>query len=157
MTPSIGDCLFLEAGTVHAIGADLLIFEIQQTSDITFRLYDWDRIDAATGLPRQLHVEEALRCSHFAGSPCMPVQAQQQGDHEVLVDCAYFRLTRQVITQPTKVGRPGVCQGLVVLAGKGEFAGDPIRRGEVALIPAALGQALLVPTEPMTILNCSLG
>src|SRR5207248_6729631 len=72
-TPSPGDCVFLEAGTVHAIGCDLLLFEVQQTSDITYRLYDWDRIDAKTKQPRQLHVEEALACADFHRGPCYPV------------------------------------------------------------------------------------
>jgi mannose-6-phosphate isomerase len=47
--PHPGDCFFLEAGTVHAIGAETLLFEVQQTSDITYRLYDWDRVDPKTG------------------------------------------------------------------------------------------------------------
>ena len=47
-TPNPGDCVFLDAGTVHAIGADVFLFEVQQTSDITYRLYDWDRVDAKT-------------------------------------------------------------------------------------------------------------
>ena len=60
-TPIAGDCVFLRAGTVHAIGADILLFEVQQTSDITYRLYDWDRVDAKTGRPRQLHIDDGLR------------------------------------------------------------------------------------------------
>ena len=72
-TPEPGDCVFLEAGTVHAIGANILLFEVQQTSDITYRLYDWDRVDAKTGQPRQLHIEDGLACADFARGPCPPV------------------------------------------------------------------------------------
>ena len=57
-TPKPGDCVFLEAGTVHAIGANLLLFEVQQTSDATFRLFDWNRCDS-NGVSRTLHLEEA--------------------------------------------------------------------------------------------------
>src|SRR5207245_1012580 len=97
-TPSPGDCVFLEAGTVHAIGADILLFEVQQTSDITYRLYDWDRVDAKTGKSRQLHVDEGLSCADFARGPCPPVSptmAVREGvRREVLVNCEYFTLKR---------------------------------------------------------------
>jgi mannose-6-phosphate isomerase len=57
--PAVGDCVFIPAGTVHALGAGLLVAEIQQTSNITFRLFDWNRL-GADGRPRPLHVEEGL-------------------------------------------------------------------------------------------------
>ena len=53
-TPKPGDGVFLPAGTVHALGGDIVVFEIQQNSDVTFRLYDWDHVDAKTGQPRAL-------------------------------------------------------------------------------------------------------
>src|SRR5439155_25585440 len=92
-TPSPGDCVFLEAGTVHAIGADILLFEVQQTSDITYRLYDWDRVDSKTGKPRDLHVEDGLACTDFDRGPCYPVHPHvEERDgvrHEALVSCNY--------------------------------------------------------------------
>src|SRR5262249_28947653 len=92
-TPKSGDCGFLEAGTVHAIGANILLFEVQQTSDITYRLYDWDRVDAKTGQPRQLHVDAALECADFARGPCRPVsprmKASERTRREGLVNCQY--------------------------------------------------------------------
>lgn len=57
-----GQCYYLPSGTVHALGAGVLVAEVQTPSDVTYRLYDWDRIDANTGRPRDLHVEEALAC-----------------------------------------------------------------------------------------------
>ena len=57
-----GDAALVRAGTVHALGAGLLAAEIQQTSDVTYRLYDWDRM-GTDGQPRQLHIEQALRCA----------------------------------------------------------------------------------------------
>jgi hypothetical protein len=69
LTPKPGDAVFLRAGTVHSLGGDLVVFEIQQNSDVTFRLYDWDHIDAKTGKPRALQVDEAMACIDFAEGP----------------------------------------------------------------------------------------
>lgn len=60
-----GDTLFLPSGRVHALGKGIVIFEIQQNSDTTFRVFDWNRVDAATGKPRELHVKESLECIDF--------------------------------------------------------------------------------------------
>ncbi len=65
-TPKPGDGVLLAAGTVHSLGGGVVVFEIQQNSDVTFRLYDWDHVDAKTGQPRALHVEQALSCIDFA-------------------------------------------------------------------------------------------
>src|SRR5262249_48288046 len=63
-----GDCLFIPAGTVHAIGEGIVLAEVQQASDVTFRLFDWNRVDSQ-GKPRALHVEEALKSTNFARGP----------------------------------------------------------------------------------------
>ena len=65
-TPKPGDAVFLPAGTVHSLGGDIVVFEVQQNSDVTFRLYDWDHVDARTGQPRALQVDQALACIDFA-------------------------------------------------------------------------------------------
>ena len=65
-TPKPGDGVFIPAGTVHALGGDVVVFEVQQNSDVTFRLYDWDHVDAKTGQPRPLQVDQALACIDFA-------------------------------------------------------------------------------------------
>src|SRR5436305_8108749 len=72
--PRPGDCLFLPAGTVHAVGGGVLMAEVQQTSDATFRLFDWNRVDAS-GRSRQLHIEEALACIDWKRGPVNPVRA----------------------------------------------------------------------------------
>jgi mannose-6-phosphate isomerase len=66
--PKPGDAVFLPAGTVHSLGGGVLVFEVQQNSDVTFRLYDWDHVDARTGQPRPLQVSQALACIDFANS-----------------------------------------------------------------------------------------
>src|SRR5271163_3453861 len=74
IVPRPGDCLFLPSGTVHAVGGGVLIAEVQQTSDATFRLFDWNRRDAG-GKARTLHVEEALACIDWKAGPVRPVRA----------------------------------------------------------------------------------
>ncbi|MBN9517913.1 class I mannose-6-phosphate isomerase, partial [bacterium] len=116
-TPNPGDCVFLEAGTVHAIGADILMFEVQQTCDITYRLYDWDRVDAKTKKPRELHVEHGLACADFARGPCPPVTPARHGPRERLVGCPYFTFDRHLGDDPFRVGTPGACQAVVCVGG----------------------------------------
>ena len=65
---NIGDCHLIPAGTAHSIGAGLLIAEIQQPSDTTYRIFDWDRIDTKTGKPRELHIKDAIESIHFDSS-----------------------------------------------------------------------------------------
>jgi mannose-6-phosphate isomerase len=162
--PQPGDCVFLEAGTVHAIGANVLLFEVQQTSDITYRLYDWDRIDAKTGKPRQLHIDEGLACANFASGPCPPVQPKpttREGvREESLVDCRYFSLQRRTSRIPFHVGLPGKCRAVVWIAGSGELESRnqsyPISKGDVYLLPAEVGECQCIPSGEITVLECGL-
>src|SRR4051812_46424352 len=140
--PEPGDCVFLEAGTVHAIGADILLFEVQQTSDITYRLYDWDRVDAKTGKPRDLHVDDGLACADFGKGPCHPVRSRG-GERERLVTCGYFTLDRVTSGRSFTVGAAGQCRVVVCVAGRGELnwrgARSPLTTGDVLLLPAEVG------------------
>ncbi len=162
--PNPGDCVFLEAGTVHAIGANVLLFEVQQTSDITYRLYDWDRVDAKTGKPRQLHIDEGLACANFASGPCPAVRPKtttvEGVREERLVDCRYFSLERRTSQVPFKVGQPGRCRAIVVISGKGELESGGkryrISRGDVYLLPAEVGECQCVPAGELTVLECGL-
>lgn len=164
--PQVGDCLFLPAGTVHALGAELLIFEIQQASDVTYRLYDWDRVDPVTGQPRPLQVEQALACIDWSRGPCQPVQTAvvMNGTvrREGLIHCSYFTLERLTLFGPAAVGKPGRCHILVALKGTATLAWagqtESLTAGDVLLIPAALGVVHLTPlSEPVIVLDCGLG
>lgn len=163
-TPRPGDCVFLEAGTVHAIGANILLFEVQQTSDITYRLYDWDRVDAKTRKPRDLHVEDGLACSDFARGPCPPVRprpAEADGvRHEGLVDCRYFTLGRRTGRVPFRVGAVGECRAVVCVGGSGEVEWRgrryPLAVGDTVLLPAEVGEATCRPDRELTVLECGL-
>lgn len=160
-TPRPGDCVFLRAGTVHAIGANILLFEVQQTSDITYRLYDWDRVDAKTGQPRQLHVDRGLACADFAAGPCYPVDPERTNrPHrcERLVKCPYFTLHRHGHADRFAVGATGECRVVVGVEGRGHLVwndrGFPIGPGVVMLLPAAVGECAIAPQGPLTILEC---
>ena len=72
LQPKPGDCILIEAGTVHAIGAGVLLAEIQQTSDATFRVFDWGRM-GPDGKPRALHIEQALESIEFERGPVEPI------------------------------------------------------------------------------------
>ena len=160
--PQVGDCIFLEAGTVHAIGAGLMLFEVQQTSDITFRLYDWGRVDARTGKPRQLHIEQALACTNYERGPCNRVLSKRLGGtaRELLVKCPYFTLERASSSRSFAVGASGKCRLIACVSGSGSLIhtrSEPLRAGTVYLIPAAVGACEIVPDAPLNILECGIG
>jgi mannose-6-phosphate isomerase len=157
-TPAPGDTLFLRAGTVHAIGAGLLIFEVQQTSDITFRLHDWDRVDAKTGRPRELHLDDGLACADFAAGPCDPVTPTPTADgRDELVACEHFTLHRRAVTAPVTFEN-AAGRVLVAVAGRGTVNGEPLATGGVVLVPASVRSVTVAPTAgPLTLLECGLG
>ena len=86
-----GESVFVSAGTVHAIGAGVVLAEIQQNSDLTYRLYDWRRVDAS-GKPRALHVEKALRATQFGSEPAALVAAPEPSESApvLLASCPHF-------------------------------------------------------------------
>lgn len=153
--PNPGDCVFLKAGTVHAIGSGLLLFEVQQTSDITYRLYDWGRVDAKTGLARELHLEDGLACSDFAQGPCDPVTPTGQPPREGLVDCPHFSLVRHTVADEATVGEAGRCRIVTCIGGSGLVGGEAVEFGDVLLLPASLGRVGV--TGRVTLLESGLG
>lgn len=95
------DLFFIEAGTVHAIGAGALVAEIQENSNLTYRLYDYDRIDK-DGNMRTLHVDRALECANLKGSgephqPLRVLKYQRGVASELLCRCKYFEVYRMIV------------------------------------------------------------
>nr|WP_309697553.1 type I phosphomannose isomerase catalytic subunit [Armatimonas sp.] len=162
--PQSGDCVFLPAGTVHALGNDTVVFEVQENSDITFRLYDWDRVDHKTGQPRALQVEEALACIDFTQGSVVPVVPEvlreQPTQCERLLSCPHFRLWRYQGEVPFVVGAEGEPRVLVCLAGTGELeqAGTtyPVTQGDVFLLPAVIGACVYRPHGVVSVLEVAL-
>ena len=109
-TPKPGDGIFIPAGTVHSLG-DVVVFEVQENSDVTFRLYDWDHVDAKTGQPRPLQVDQAMACIDFAQGaigPVVPmVDEVKPVLRERLFDCEHFGLWRFGAESPFGVGAEG--------------------------------------------------
>ena len=103
--PNVGDCIFIPAGTIHALGAGLLVAEIQQSSDTTFRLFDWNRV-GADGQPRELHVVQALDTIDFslgAGGPQVAQKLNSPGC-ERLAQCDKFVLDRWTVDDDIQIG-----------------------------------------------------
>ena len=156
--PQVGDCVLIKAGTVHALGAGLVIAEIQQASDTTFRLFDWNRVDAA-GKPRQLHIAESLAVTDYMRGPvaAQQPQATPDSDRVRLVDCDKFVLDRLTIAKPQAVGGDERFHLLVPLAGAitvgGDAVGEPLTLGQTCLVPAAAGPVELTPQVEATILD----
>lgn len=119
-----GDTFFIPAGTVHAIGAGLTICEIQQYSDVTYRLYDYGR-------PRELHLDQALDVSRLD-----PVSLLQNpspiGQHEILVQCPYFTTSRLCVSNSSKYISPlAGTRILIVIEGSGTLLGHSTKCGDV--------------------------
>jgi mannose-6-phosphate isomerase len=156
--PHVGDCVFIQAGTVHALGAGLLIAEIQQASDTTYRLFDWNRVDR-DGRPRRLHVAEALDTIDFDRGPVNPVQpvAAEQPGVERLVACDKFVLDRWEIDVAGQLPRDNRFHILAVVEGKVALEGDgdiyTLRRGDSILIPASTRIAEILPQGRVGILD----
>ena len=151
-----GDTLFTPAGCVHAIGPGLLIYEVQQTSDITYRLYDWNRPVTAG---RALHLDKGLQVIGACESESTVCGQTPAGDDAaVLADCAYFRLEQvRGSDNPVRMDTGGQSfHALTVVEGEVEVQTRASRLQigplETILIPAALGAYDLHPLEPFQVL-----
>lgn len=150
----VGDLFFLPAGRIHAIGAGNLLAEIQQTSDITYRVYDFGRLDD-NGKPRQLHTEEAKDAIDYTVYPEYKSQYDRMADHAPLIKCQYFDVRLHQV-KGSSVFDPG-CDSFVVvmcLGGEAKVNGVNARQGETLLIPAS--QNILKIDGTATILTATI-
>jgi len=171
-----GDFHFLPSGTVHAIGAGLIIAEIQTPSDTTYRLFDWNRTDAS-GNSRQLHIEEALVSTHFTDAPpppspeAAPLSTGQMelqkiseglGDSTSLVDCPFFSVSHVSGVRRERYNfQNGVACVMMVLSGSGRItSGDcsaepaTFKKGDTLLLPTMREAILEVTEETEMLLSC---
>ncbi|MFN9720696.1 MAG: type I phosphomannose isomerase catalytic subunit [Planctomycetota bacterium] len=155
-----GDCVFVPAGTVHALGPGIVLAEVQQQSNLTFRLYDWGRVDA-NGKPRPIHVEESIKCTDFSKGPVDPVRPVQlcDADHsfEELVRCQYFVIRRHRFLDPIRLKSDHRFQILLCLEGQGSVSTSggtaTFRSGSTVLLPASSQDIRLKPQAAVTILE----
>jgi mannose-6-phosphate isomerase len=134
-----GDAFFIPAGTVHAIGGGLAICEIQQHSDVTYRLYDYGR-------PRELHLDKAIQVSFTAAATAKPVLLP--------IDCEYFhtelaRTTSKLLYKP----EPQRFHVIIFLSGMGTIAGREFREGEAWLVPPGGQPFDIEPANPVKFLR----
>lgn len=156
--PRVGDCLLIEAGTVHALGAGLLVAEIQQASDTTFRLFDWNRVDA-DGKPRALHIEEALDTIDYSRGPVNPVTPQPSTDPtiEFLVESDKFAIDRWRMDAPHKFVNDNRFHILAIVEGQVAMQTDAetreLGRGDTLLVPACISGLQVLPRSHVVVLD----
>ena len=161
MEPKPGDCVFIPAGTVHALGAGLIVAEIQQASNTTFRLYDWDRVDDQ-GKSRPLHIEQSLETINFSSGPRQwqrPQRLDEPGK-ERLVECDKFCFDRICGVMHARVGGDGRFHILTVPEGAAKVTVgrhvEALRTGETLLLPASLEQAQIELEADTIVLDASI-
>lgn len=155
-----GDCIFVPAGQTHAIRGGVVLCEMQQTSDVTYRMYDWDRL-GLDGKPRATHLKQALEVVDYSLGPGRAVRAsfpEESGLLEApLAACSYFRLA--LLRADGRGGlraTDGLARACAVTAGSGRlepvgaplFAPIPLREGDVALVPGGLAEFRIVGDGP---------
>ncbi len=150
-----GDCYFLPSGTVHALGAGILVAEVQTPSDTTFRVFDFNRLES--GKPRKLHVYEALACIDFSGKPV----TKQKRSHVAglfttvtqLVSCEYFKLEKVRFTEGVEEPVPyDVPVVWIMLSGSAQIKVDGVDEvthltpGQTFLLPARMKNPIIKTT-----------
>ncbi len=145
-----GDVLINLAGTVHATGAGVALYEIQEYSDVTYRLYDYGRTDAK-GAPRELHISKGLDVSTYHPLPYHTcVRAQIAPYTEMLTACRHFALQEVTLpphTQWNSATSGSSCHIVSVIGGGGVLRWDS--DGSAQSLDAPLGQTIVVPAEPV--------
>jgi mannose-6-phosphate isomerase len=164
IAPTPGDAVFVPAGTVHSLGGGVVVFEIQQNSDVTFRLYDWGHVDPKTKKLRPLQVDDAFTCIEFGASNCgltaARVEATTPVERERLFDCDAFLLWRLLGQDPFTVGATAEPRVLVCIKGSGQVTheGAPyaVGRGDVWILPAEAGECVFQPSGEVTLLEIAI-
>jgi mannose-6-phosphate isomerase len=154
-----GDTFFMPAGTLHALGPGLLLYEVQQTSDITYRVFDWNR-PASAG--RALHVEQSAAVTDAgAGGQRRPLPPLKAHDRQELVACPYFTLEiLSAQTEPVRLDTHGQSfHALTVVAGQAEVEAGAerlmLQDFESLIVPASAGEYAIRPLSPCRLLKSS--
>jgi len=142
-----GETYFTPAHTVHAIGAGIVLCEIQQNSDVTYRLWDYGR-------PRPIHVEQAVPIADLTVHPGATAPLRLDEHHKQLVRDRHFvtELVR-LAAGATEMPEPRSCQLWIAIEGSGTIGGEAYRRGDVWLLPEAGAQPKVRASEPSRFLR----
>jgi len=154
-----GDLFFIPAGTVHALGKGVCVAEIQQPSDITYRIFDWNRVDD-TGLPRELHVAEALEAIHFNEKEISKIEYKEEfNTTSSLFRSELFNINLLFFDKPLQKNYANIDSFVIYLCVDGEvhlFGEDfheVLYAGETALIPSSIPEINLVPNTKSRLLE----
>jgi mannose-6-phosphate isomerase len=146
-----GDFIFIPSGRVHAIGGGIVVFEVQQNSDTTFRVFDWNRT-GLDGRPRPLHIAESLECIDFDDFEPSAMRSRPG----ILVDCEPFRVVRWDLSAGESKPAGGFCV-VAVISGRLGFAGETFGSGDFFLVPdGARGRVLFEAQEATVFLTVGL-
>jgi mannose-6-phosphate isomerase len=142
-----GQTYFIYPGTIHTIGPGVILCEIQQHRDLTYRLYDYGR-------PRELHLDKALEVANLGPHPGRVAPVDLGGGRQLLAVCKYFavelwELHRAATYRPAE----DRLQLLIILEGEGRLAGEPFRLGQVWLVPAGAEPFPIEPHHPARLLQ----
>ncbi len=161
-----GDIIFVPAGTVHAIGGGILLYELQEYSDVTYRMYDYGRL-TASGTPRELHIDRSLDVARYSPSPQIKTRpillaSTEEYNDRCIVACKYF-VTHEIRLKSHDM-RTGIFRGhttgsCIILSSIGANAlvrygpdyeqRESLQRGDTIVLPAALGEYSLVGKGPL--------
>jgi mannose-6-phosphate isomerase len=156
-----GDTFFIPAGTPHSIGPNMVICEVQEYSDLTYRVYDFGRVDAH-GRPRELHVEKALQVTNFGkpagGKVTSLLLPAEGGSRSLLAACRYFATERWECSVKCEISvDPERFEIMVILEGAGSLAWPDnaarYHRGECWLVPASLAYIDVLPEAPTSLIR----
>jgi mannose-6-phosphate isomerase len=149
----LGDAMFLPSGRVHALGAGLVIFEIQQNSDTTYRVFDWNRTDSE-GNSRDLHIEQSLACIEFDDTE--PEMNPQGGADSVrpatLATCPFFKTTLHHLPPGETISNPDPERFSLITVVSGCLAGHT--KGRTLLLPKKASS--MTATEPTAVLQLTI-
>jgi mannose-6-phosphate isomerase len=158
-----GDCVFVPAGTVHALGPGIVLAEVQQQSNLTFRLYDWGRVDAQ-GKPRPIHVQESMLCTDYQRGPVNPVSTasieHRNSMTEDLVRCPWFTIRRHSLWASTSFALNDGFRIVLVLNGTASISNEAgciiAGKGNTVLVPASSEHFEVTPHGSTVLLEISL-
>jgi mannose-6-phosphate isomerase len=140
LSVNAGDAIFVPGGRLHAISAGNLLVEIQQNSDTTFRLFDWNRVDA-NGEPRALQIDEALATTNFSDFEPGIVQSTS----EELVRCPHFVVEKWSLDRARRASERVAFALFFCIEGGVEVNGLQLKPGEFFLVPASAAESQLKP------------
>ena len=154
-----GDVYYIPTGRIHAIGAGVMLAEIQQTSDITYRVYDWDRQDTK-GNYRALHTEEAIDAIDYKARDTYKTSYKKNQNHPTeIVSCPYFTTNVLPVDQLVEITHDDKSSFVIYMCVKGQvtlssrYSTEPLKMGETLLVPASIKTVMIHPNQPSELLE----